>query len=361
MAFDMLHLTSGRLQNSDFTTLHSLYGSSVSGAEAMPSFSIVTQDTSPDTSRISAHSNNSSTKKLKRRHAKRGRFSKRKTATSLLEDASACDPLSLNALASLSSKWLNLSFLDRSPTYTDYFVNYWRHALAKEQDIFVDHFTTVMAAVHEDLQAPSTILSTQSSPVQCDESSKYIPYEITCPWGNEEKCRLNGIKWDEWRWEDDEIYIPTGKHHDYGAIGEPPIYPLRNMGTHFQIVAPKPIRAWNNISWLGHPPVAAAVYETSQTPLMKSIYPSTFTTHHPHAESTDIDDSTSASPSSYLSALAAAFPPAGRHIPPVHVDDSHLTIYETKPICVERQQSRDHKLFQFLRMSYDQKSLSLKD
>ncbi|KAG2145280.1 uncharacterized protein EDB93DRAFT_1104742 [Suillus bovinus] len=347
MAFDMLHLTSGRLQNSDSTTLHSLYGSSVSGAEATSSFSIVTRDTSPDASRISAHSNNSSTKKLKRRHAKRGRFFRRKTATSLLEDASACDPLSLNALASLSSKWLDLSFLDRSPTYTDYFVNYWRHALAREQDIFVDHFTTVMAAVHEDLPAPSTISSTQSSSVQCDESSKCIPYEITCPWGNEEKCRLNGIKWDEWRREDDEIYIPTGKHHDYGAIGEPPIYPPRNMGTHSQIVAPKPIRAWNDISWLGHSPVAAAVYETSKTP-------STFTTHHPHAESTDIHDSTSASPSSYLSALAASIP-----LPPRHVDDSHLTIHETQPICVERQQSRDRKLFQFLRMSYDQKVTKL--
>ncbi|KAG1876773.1 hypothetical protein C8R48DRAFT_668829 [Suillus tomentosus] len=250
MAFEMQQLlTSGRLQNSDFAPLHSAYGSSTSGAEVMSSFSIVTQDISPNTSQFSASSNDSSTRKLKRRHAKRGRFSKRKAATSLLEDASACDPLTLDAIASLSSDWLNLSFPDRTATYTDYFVNYWRHALAKEQDILMDHFTAVMAVVHEDLSATSTTRSTQPTFVQCNEESSSIQYEnalfaVTCPWDDGEKSYLDDwIEWDQGR-QEDEVYIPTGDRHDYGAIGQPPIYPLRNMGTHFQIVAPKPIRVF---------------------------------------------------------------------------------------------------------------------
>ncbi|KAG1821184.1 uncharacterized protein BJ212DRAFT_1338160 [Suillus subaureus] len=372
MAFEMQQLfTSGRLQNSD---LHSL---TVSAAEVMSSFSTVTRDISPNTSRFSAYSSNSSTQKLKRRRARRGRPSKGKAAMVLLEDASACDPLTLNALASLSSNWLDLSFPDRTPTYTDYFVNYWRHALTKEQDIVMDHFTAVMEAIHEDLPAASIIRSTQSTPVQCNESSKCIRYEndlfaVTCPWDDDEQSHLDDwIEWDEWRREDDEVHIPTGDHHNYGAIGQPPIYPLRNMGTHFQIVAPKPVRAWNNITWLGQPPVipepvtrhymemfvdAAAVYATSQTPLMESttIYSSTSTAYHAHAESTVIYNSASASPSSYLSVIAASIPPAGRCIPQ-HVNDPHLNIHGSKVIRPERQHSRDHKLFQFLRMSYDQK------
>lgn len=379
MAFEMQQLlTSGRLQNSDFTTLHSAYGSSTSGAEVMSSFSIVTQDISPNTSQSSAYSNDSSTRKLKRRHAKRGRFSKRKAAMSLLEDASACDPLTLNAIASLSLNWLNLSFSDRTPTYTDYFVNYWRHALAKEQDVLMDHFTAVMAVVHEDLPATSTTRSTQPTLVQCNEDSSNIQYEnapiaVTCPWDDGEKSYLDDwIEWDEWRRED-EVYIPTGDRHDYGAIGQPPIYPLRNMGTHFQIVAPKPVRAWNNITWLGHPPVTpepvsrhymemvvddAAVYGTPQAPFMESstIYS---TAYHPHAKSTVIYDSGSASPSSYLSVLAASMPSTGRRIPPPCVNDPHPTTHGTKAISLERQHSRDHKLLQFLRMSYDQKVLEL--
>lgn len=375
MAFEMQQLlTSGRLQNSDFTTLHSAYGSSTSGAEVMSSFSIVTQNISPNTSQFSAYSNDSSTRKLKRRHAKRGRFSKRRAATSLLEDASACDPLTLDAIASLSSNWLNLSFPDRTPTYTDYFVNYWRHALAKEQDILMDHFTAVMAVVHEDLPATSTIRSTQPTFVQCNEESSNIQYEnalfaVTCPWDDGEKSYLDDwIEWDEWR-QEDEVYIPTGDRHDYGAIGQPPIYPLRNMGTHFQIVAPKPIRAWNNITWLGHPPVTP---EPVQTPFMESsiIYSTAYHTH--------TYDSGSASPSSYLSVLAASMPSTGRRIPPPCVNDPHPTTHGTKAISLERQHSRDHKLFQFLRvrpfsylasvikvliaavqMSYDQKVLEL--
>ncbi|KAG2060800.1 hypothetical protein BDR06DRAFT_385666 [Suillus hirtellus] len=361
MAFEMQQLlTSGRLQNSHFTPLHSAYGSSTSGAEVMSSFSIVTQDISPNTSQFSAYSNDSSTRKLKRRHAKRGRFSKRKPATSLLEDASACDPLTLDAIASLSSNWLNLSFPDRTPTYTDYFVNYWRHALAKEQDILMDHFTAVMAVVHEDLPTTSTIRSTQPTLLQCKKDSSNIQYEnalfaVTCPWDDGEKSYLDDwIEWDEWR-QKDEVYVPTGDRHDYGAIGQPPIYPLRNMGTHFQIVAPKPIRAWNNITWLGHPP---ATLESVQTSSMKSstIYS---TACHTHAESTVIYDSGSASPSSYLSVLAASMPPTGRRIPPPCVHDPHPTTRGTKAISRERQHSRDHKLFQFLRMSYDQKVLEL--
>ncbi|KAG1876777.1 hypothetical protein C8R48DRAFT_768365 [Suillus tomentosus] len=361
MAFEMQQLlTSGRLQNSDFTPLHSAYGSSTSGAEVMSSFSIVTQDISPNTSQFSASSNDSSTRKLKRRHAKRGRFSKRKAATSLLEDASACDPLTLDAIASLSSDWLDLSFPDRTATYTDYFVNYWRHALAKEQDVLMDHFTAVMAVVHEDLSATSTTRSTQPTFVQCNEESSSIQYEnalfaVTCPWDDGEKSYLDDwIEWDQWR-QEDEVYIPTGDRHDYGAIGQPPIYPLRNMGTHFQIVAPKPIRAWNNITWLGHPPVTP---EPVQTPFMESstIYS---TAYHTHAESAVIYDSGSASPSSYLSALAASMPSTGRRIPPPCVDDPHPTAHGTKAISLERQHSRDHKLFQFLCMSYDQKVLEL--
>ncbi|KAG1887233.1 hypothetical protein F4604DRAFT_1720863 [Suillus subluteus] len=372
-------LTSSRLQNSDFTPLHSAHESSLSGADVMSSFSTVTQDISPDTSRFSAYSSDSSTQKLKRRRARRGRFSKGKAAIILLEDASAYDPLTLNALASLSSNWLNLSFPDRTPTYTDYFVNYWRHALAKEQDILMDHFTAVMAAVHEDLPAASIIRSTQPTPVQYnEESSKCIRYEndlfaVTCPWDDNGQSHLDDwVEWDEWRREDDEIHIPTGDHHNYGAIGQPPIYPLRNMGTHFQIVAPKPVRAWNNITWLGSPRVipepvtrhymdmvveSAAVYAASQAPLMDSttIYSSTSTAYHAHAESTVIYNSASASPSSYLSVLAASIPPAGRCIPPRRVNDPHLNIHGSKAIRLERQHSRDHKLFQFLRMSYDQK------
>ncbi|KAG2037648.1 hypothetical protein BDR03DRAFT_956478 [Suillus americanus] len=380
MAFEMQQLlNSSRLQNSDFTPLQSAHGSSVSGAEVMSSFSIVTQDISPNTSCFSAHSSNPSTQKLKRRRARRGRFSKGNAAIILLEGASACDPLTLNALASLSSNWLNLSFPDRIPTYTDYFVNCWRHALAIEQDISVDHFTTVMGAVHPDLTAASIIRSTQPTPVQYnEESSKCIQYEndlfkVTCPWDDDGKSHLDDwVEWDEWRREDDEVHIPTGDHQNYGAIGQSPIYPLRNMGTHFQIVAPKPVRAWNNITWLGHSPVipepvtrhymemvvdAAAVYATSQAPLMEStaIYSSTSTAYHEHAESTVIYDSVSASPSSYLSVLAASIPPAGGCIPPRRINDPHLNFHGSKAIRLEGQHSRDHKLFQFLRMSYDQK------
>lgn len=345
MAFEMQQLlTSGRLQNSDFTPLYSAYESSVSGAEVMSSFSIVTQDISPDTSHFSAHSSKSSTQKLKRRRARRGRSSKGKAATIRLEDASACDPLTLNALACLSSDWLNMSFLDRAPTYKDYFVNYWRHALAKEQDILVDHFTAVMAAVHEDLSATSTIHSTQPTPVQCNE--EYIRYEndlfeVTCLWDDDGQSHLDHrVEWDNWRPEDDEVYIPTGDHHDYGAIGEPPIYPLRNMGTHFQIVAPKPVRAWNNITW------------TVQAPPMErsTIYSSTIMPYHAHAEPTAIYDSASASPSSYPSALAASIPPAGGCIPPLHSNDPHLNIHGSKAIRLERQPSKYHRLFQFLRV-----------
>lgn len=384
MAFEMQRLlTSGRLQNSDFTPLRSAYGSSASGAEVMSSFSIVTQDISPNTSCFSAYSNASSTHKLKRRCARRGRFSKGKAAMNILEDASACDPLTMNALASLSSNWLNLSFPGRTPTYTDYFVNYWRHALAEEQDLSVDYFTGAMAAVHQDLPAASTIRSTQLTPVQCNEGpSKCIRYEndlsaVKCPWDDDGQSHLDDwVEWDEWRREDDEVHIPTGDHHNYGAIGQPPMYPLRNMGTHFQIIAPKPVRAWNNITWLGHSPVTpepvtshymemivdtAAVYATSQNPLIESttIHSSTSTAYHAHAESTVIYDSASASPSSYLSVLAASIPPAGRCIPPLRVNDPHLTIHGTTAIHLERQHSRDHKLFQFLRMSYDQKVAEL--
>jgi len=349
MAFEMQQLlTSGRLQNSDFTPLYSAYESSVSGAEVMSSFSIVTQDISPDTSHFSAYSSKSSAQTLKRRRARRGRSSKGKSATILLGDASACDPSTLNALACLSSDWLNLSFMDRAPTYKDYFVNYWRHALAKEQDILVDHFTAVMAAVHEDLPATSIIHSTQPTPVQCNEEC--IPYDndlfaVTCPWDDDGQSHLDDwVGWDNWRPEDDEVHIPTGDHHDYGAIGEPPIYPLRNMGTHFQIVAPKPVRAWNNITWLDHSPVipepvtchymemivdAAVVCATVQAPPMErsTIYPS-----------------------SYPSALAASIPPAGGCIPPLHVNDPHLNIHGSKAIRLERQSSRFHRLFQFLRV-----------
>ncbi|KAG1779218.1 hypothetical protein EV702DRAFT_1267453 [Suillus placidus] len=373
MAFEMQLLTSGRLQNSDFTPLHSAYGSSVSGAEVMSSFSIVTQDISPNTSCFSAYSNGSSTHKLKRRRARRGRFPKGKAA------------MTMNALPSLSSNWPKLSFPGRTPTYTDYFVNYWRHALAEGQDLSVDHFTAVMAAVHEDLPAASTIRSTQPTPVQCNEEpSKCIRYEndlsaVNCPWDDDGQSHLDDwVEWDEWRREDDEVHIPTGDHHNYGAIGQPPIYPLRNMGTHFQIVAPKPVRAWNNIIWLGHPPVtpepvtphytemtvdAAAVYATSQTPLMErtTIYSSTSAAYHAHAESTVIYDSASASPSSYLSALAASIPPAGRCIPPLRVNDPHLTIRGTTAIRLERPHSRDHKLFQFLRKRHHEAEMKVKE
>lgn len=291
----------------------------------------------------------------------------------LPEGASACDSLTLNALASLSSNWLDLSFPDRTPTYTDYFVNYWRSTVEKKQDILVDHFTAVMAAVHEDLPASSTVRSTQPTPVQCNkESSECIRYEndlfaVTCPLDDDRKSHLDDwVEWDEWRREDDEVHIPTGDHHDYGAIGEPLIYPLRNMGTNFQIVAPKPVRAWNNIAWLDHPPVtlepvtqyymemivdAASVYATSEAPLMES-YSSPY---HAHAQSTIIYDSGSASPSSYLSVLAASIPPAGRCVP----SDAHLPIHGTKSVRLEKQYSRDHKLFRFLLMSYDRKVAEL--
>lgn len=370
MAFEMQQLlTSGRLQNSEFTPLHSSYGSSVSGAEVMSSFSIVTHDISPNTSRFSVYSSNSSTQKLKRRRARRGRFSKGRAARNLLDNASAYDPLTLNALASLSSHWLDLSFPDRTPTYTDYFVNYWRYTLAKEQDILVDHFTAVMATVHEDLPAGSTIRSTQPTLVQCNGESECIRYNndlfaVTCPWDDDGKSHLDDwVEWDEWRREDDEVYIPTGDHHDYGAIGEPLIYPLRNMGTHFQIVAPKPVRAWNNITWLDQPPKsvnryymemivgAASVYATSQAPLMESHS----SPYHAHAQSIVIYDSGSASPSSYLSDLAASIPPAGGCIPP----DTRLPIHGTKSIRLEKQHLRDHKLFRFLLMPYDQKVAEL--
>lgn len=382
MAFEMQQpLTSGRLQNSDSTTLHSAYGSSFSGAEVMSSFSVVAQDISPNTSRFSAYSSDSSTQKLKRRHARRGRFPKGQSAMNLLEDA--YDPLTSNVLPILSSNWLNLSFPDRTPTYTDFFVNYWRHALANEQDVLVDHFTAVMEAVHEDLPASSTIRSTQPTPVQCnDEHSECIRCEddlfaVTRLRDGDGQSHLDDwIEWDEWRREDDEVHIPTGDHHNFGAVGQPPIYPLRNMGTHFQIVAPKPVRAWNNITWLGHPPVApepvshhcmemiadaAAIYATSQVPCIESttIHSSTSTTYHAHAESTVIYDSASASPSSYLSVLAATIPPAGGRIPPVRVNDPHLTIRGAQAIRLDRQHSRDHKLFRFLRMSYDQKVAEL--
>lgn len=399
MAFEMQQpLTSGRLQNSDFTTLHSAYGSSFSGAEVMSSFSVVAQDISPNTSRFSAYSNDSSTQKLKRRHARRGRFPKGQAAMHLLEGA--CDPLTPNALPSLSSNWLNLSFPDRTPTYTDYFVNYWRHALANEQDVLVDHFTAVMEAVHGNLPASSTIRSTQPTPVQCnDEHSECIRREdlfaVTRLRDSDRQSHLDDwIEWDEWRREDDEVHIPTGDHHNFGAIGQPPIYPLRNMGTHFQIVAPKPVRAWNNITWLGHPPVApepvsdhctemivdaAAIYATSQVPHIESttIHSSASTTYYAHAESTVIYDSASASPSSYLSVLAATIPPAGGRIPPLRVNDAYLTIHGARAIRLDRQYSRDHKLFRFIRvrpssylallikvlsvvqMSYDQKVAEL--
>ncbi|KAG1740378.1 hypothetical protein EDD22DRAFT_322981 [Suillus occidentalis] len=375
MAFEMQQpLTSGRLQKSDFTTLHSAYGSSFSGAEVVSSFSVVTQDISPNTSRFSAYSSDSSTQKLKRRHARRGRFPKGQAAMNLLGDA--CDPLTSNALPSLSSNWLNLSFPDRTPTYTDYFVNYWRHALANEQDVLVDHFTAVMEAVHEDLPASSTIRSTQPTPVQrirCEDDL----FAVTRLQDGDGQSHLDDwIEWDEWRREDDEVHIPTGDHHDFGAIGQPPIYPLRNMGTHFQIVAPKPVRAWNNITWLGHPPVApepvshhciemivdaAATYGTSQVPRIESttIHSSTSMTSYAHAQSTVIYDSANASSSSCLSVFAATIPPAGGRILPVRVNDPHLTFHGAQAIRLDRQHSRDHKLLRFLRMSYDQKVAEL--
>ncbi|KAG1750213.1 hypothetical protein EDB19DRAFT_1678978 [Suillus lakei] len=385
-------LTSGRLQKSDFTLLHSTYGSSVSDADVMSSFSIVTQDISPNTSRISAYSNHSSTQNVKRRRSRHGRFSKRKAATNLLEDASARDPLTLEAIASLPSNWLNLSFPDRTPTHTDYFVNYWRHAVAKEQDHLVDHFTAVIAAVHEVLQATSAVRSTQPALVQGkQEPSGCIQHEndllvVSCPWDGDD-CTLDDcVEWDEWRREDDEVHVPTVGQHNYGTIGQPPVYPLRNMGTHFQIVAPKPVSAWNNITWLVHSPVdpepvichemevfvepespvvandlplyhlpdfsPAAIYAASQTSRLEStaIYSSTSTAYHAYAESTTIYDSSSASPSSYLSAITACMPPAGGCIPPLRANDPHPVIHKTKTTRLERQGSREHNLFRFLRV-----------
>ncbi|KAG1750195.1 hypothetical protein EDB19DRAFT_1678855, partial [Suillus lakei] len=299
----------------------------------------------------------------------------------LLEDASACDALTLEAIASLSSNWLNLSFPDRAPTYTDYFVNYWRHAVAKAQDHAVDHFTAVMAAVHEDLQAAPAVRSTQPTPVQGNqEPSGCIQHEddlfaVNCPWGDDEHTLLDDcVEWDEWRREADEVHIPTVDQHNYGAIGQPLVYPLRNMGTHFQIAAPKPVRAWNNITWLVHPPVApepvichevelfvepespimandlplyhlpdfspAAIYAASQASRLESttIYSSTSTAY----QSTTIYDSSSASPSSYIYALAAFMPPAGGCIPPLRANDPHPVIHKTKAIRLKRQGSREH-------------------
>ncbi|KAG1750209.1 hypothetical protein EDB19DRAFT_97343 [Suillus lakei] len=370
-------LTSGRLQKSDFALLHSTYGSSV--PDIMSSFFVVTQDISLNTSHLSAYTNDLPTQNFKRRHSRHERFPKGQAAMNLLEDASACDTLTLEAIASLSSDWLNPSFLDRTPTYTDYFVNYWRYAVAKEQDHLVDHFTAVMAVVHEDLQAASAVRSTQPTPVQGNqEPSGCIRYEndlfaVSCPCDDDERTLLDDcVEWDEWRREDDEVQVPTVDQHNYGAIGQPPVYPLRNMGTHFQIVAPKPVRAWNNMTWLVHPPVEleppvmandlplyhlsdftpAAIYAASQTSRLEStaIYSSTSTAYHAYAESTTIYDSSSASPSSYLFAIAASMPPAGGCIAPLRANGPHPVIHKTKTTRLERQGSREHNLFRFLRV-----------
>ncbi|KAG2146724.1 hypothetical protein DEU56DRAFT_786080, partial [Suillus clintonianus] len=127
------------------------------------------------------------------------------------------------------------------------------------------------------------------------------------------------------------------------------------MGTLFEIVAPKPVRAWNNISWLAHPPVAPEqvhweVFIEPESPVVHDVplyYLPNFSVAAIYAtsraESTTVNDTASVSPSSYLSALAVS-------IPPLRVNDPHSTVHGTKAIRPRRQGSREYKLFQFLRV-----------
>ncbi|KAG1733656.1 uncharacterized protein EDB91DRAFT_1148701 [Suillus paluster] len=433
MAFEIQQLlTSGRIQKCGFTPLYSPYESSVSDAEVMSPFSVIAQDISPDTSHFSVDSNNSSTQKSKRRRNRRGHFSrrrrssKRKAAVNSQDVSAFADSLNLEGLASLSSNWLNLSFPDRTPGYADYFVNYWRHAVAVQKDLFMDNFTRIMAVVHEDLWAGSAVRSTQPTVQGNEAPSRCIQYEddlfaVTCPWDNDDWNRL-----DDWRRGDDEVHIPTDDQRNYGAIGQPLVYPQRNMGTNFEIVAPKPFRAWYEPrSWLAHPPVAPEPVTSPKAGSLKvSVEPespgvvhdiplyhlpdfhidvifagpralqiernaSHSSTTTGYAESVTLCDSEdmtkytsssqhSASPSSYLSAVAASImpppggyaspssylsavaasimpPPGGYASPPRDNYPDHTICKTEKAVRLERQYSRQQKMSRFSCMSYDQK------
>jgi len=214
-------------------------------------------------------------------------------------------------------------------------------------------------------------------------------FAVSCPWDNDGQTHLHD--WDEWRREDDEVHIPISDQYNYGAVGQPSIYPRSNMGTHFEIVAPKPVRPWHKpISWLVHPPKspvaddkplpdflfiqsgapsADIIYSAPQGFQMEKTtsYSSSTTAYHAYAQSITVygsEDMTKctsisqsrASPSCYLSVVAASImppkmslPPAGRWAPPmcdISRHDPDYIIYETgQAIRLERQDSRQQKMF----------------
>ncbi|KAG1876457.1 hypothetical protein DFJ58DRAFT_720921 [Suillus subalutaceus] len=156
-------------------------------------------------------------------------------------------------LANLNSSnpkepWLDLSFLNRQCTQEDYLCNYWRYMVADEQSIHLDHFLNVIDAHECELWQGF--------------SDDYVPswakfLEVRQGWeGNDERkwqaggwIRGNsGIEWrpghvmlrvpnNDWiggshedlddcsnassrKWMDDEVFVPTEDHEDYGASGE---------------------------------------------------------------------------------------------------------------------------------------------
>ncbi|KAG2343996.1 hypothetical protein BDR05DRAFT_947752 [Suillus weaverae] len=143
--------------------------------------------------------------------------------------------------------WLDLSFLNRQCTQEDYLCNYWRYTVADEQNMRFDYFLNVIDA-HE-------------SELWQGFSDDYVPswakfLEVRQGWeGNDQRkwqsggwiSGNNGIEWrpghvmlrvpnNDWiggshedlddysnassRKMDDEVFVPTENHEDYGVGDE---------------------------------------------------------------------------------------------------------------------------------------------
>jgi hypothetical protein len=157
-------------------------------------------------------------------------------------------PLANLDSSNLKEPWLDLSFLNRQCTQEDYFCNYWRYTVADEQSMRLAYFLNVVDAHECELWQGF--------------SDDYVPswakfLEVRQGWeGNDERKwqsggwirGKNGIEWrpghvmlrvpnNDWiggshedpddysnassrKWMDDEVFVPTEDHEDYGVSGE---------------------------------------------------------------------------------------------------------------------------------------------